>query len=65
MTDNAGDILSAALRQQREMQSAIRRNANSIAGLLVGQLDAVDNDTLGRLKIELRKFNIHTGKWRK
>lgn len=45
------------------ISDAADQSADIIANLLPGRLRKVRNDTLRKLKRELREFNIHTGEW--
>ena len=63
--DNAFDELTRALDIARMVKRAAENNANSMADLLDGSLRSVSEYRLARLKKELRKFNIHTGRWSK
>ena len=57
-----------AMRREINQAGTVLRNAdnvaNDIAQLLPGRLKHVDSYTLKKLKIELKKFNAHTGTWR-
>lgn len=56
--------MKAALDQMRSTQWAADRNAGVAAELIVGRLRHVtSNNTLAKLKRELRAFNIHTCTW--
>lgn len=56
--------IKQAADQARTELSRIDLMANDLADLLVGRLRHVSwISTLIALKKELRKFNIHTGRW--
>lgn len=63
--DNPWDELREAVTRQRELEKAIRNSANDMAILLVGHLEQVGASNLRALKLELRRFNMSTGRWRK
>lgn len=62
---NAWDQVRAAITEGRRAQQAVNDNAGDVADLLVGNLRHVSGYTLERLKRELRRYNIHTGRWAK
>jgi hypothetical protein len=61
---NWNDMKTAVEEAQRTM-SAVDSQVNFMARLLEGRLHSVNSSTLGRLKRELRDYNIHTGRWSK
>lgn len=63
--DNAFDELQRSLSVARDVKRACERYANSMVDLLEDNLRSVSEHRLARLKKELRKFNIHTGRWSK
>lgn len=60
---DAHEAVDALVLESRRLKFAAKRNAATMAGLLVGRLRDVDAGTLAELKVEIAKFNRHTGKW--
>ena len=61
--DNPFDEMRRAVQQAREVKRAVELQADSMAGLLAGNLRSVSTYNLGKLKQELRDYNMHTGHW--
>ncbi len=64
MSGNPFDALRQAVAEARQMNSAVDRQADSLAELLDGRLRHVSGYRLEKLKRQLRDFNIHTGRWK-
>lgn len=64
--NNAYDEIRNIILQAREIQRAAYEHANGLADLLLvdGALRKLTHYRLERLKKELSKYNIHTGKWK-
>lgn len=65
--DNPSDSLRAALRQAREVHSALEYHAERLVEFLnePGVLQQCSAYELRRLKTALREFNMISGRWRK
>ena len=61
--ENPFDETRKAVTQAREILRACDDVAADMARLLVGRLDHCSPYILAKLKMELRNFNAHTGKW--
>lgn len=62
---NVFDEMNQAMQEAELRMRAADEVAGKVARMLVGRLKRVDSAyTLGRLKRELRDFNIHTGSWK-
>lgn len=62
--DNPFDAVSAAVRQAKELNQVVDRQANTLADLLDGRLRFVNGYTLRRIKVQLRDFNAVTREWK-
>jgi hypothetical protein len=60
---NKFDEVRIAVRETEDQMAAADKLAEDIAWLLVGRLRKCNPYTLGRLKRELRDFNITTKEW--
>jgi hypothetical protein len=64
-TMNVFDQMTEALNTARDVQNEARNNAARMAQFLPGNMDKVDHGTLVKLKRELARYNMHTGRWSK
>lgn len=59
------DEVNTAVREAERLDTAAKQNSGIMARLLVGRLRShhINGDDLRALKLELRDFNMVTGKW--
>lgn len=62
--DNPFDVLTRALNEAKEIRRVVTEHGNSMLALLDGNLHGLSAYRLGRIKRQLREFNIHTGNWK-
>lgn len=65
MDANPWDVITAALRDARYVDDAIKRHASAMARFLAGRLRSADPSDLRALKRELRDFDMTTGRWKR
>lgn len=61
---NPFDEIRTAVREAREQLKAADNSAGDMAALLVGRLRHCSPYVLGKLKRELRDFNMATKEWK-
>lgn len=61
---NAFDQINQAVREARELNDTVDRQANALCDLLDGRLKKLTTYRLKRLKRELQNFNANTGQWK-
>lgn len=62
---NLYDDLKRIVREHEELDRAVQANAQSLGELLRRNLKHLSRSQLTDIKMQLRKYNMHTGRWSK
>lgn len=62
--ENPFDAMCDAIRQARDLNTAVDRQATALAELLEGRLRHARPHYLKKLKKQLHDFNAATGRWK-
>jgi hypothetical protein len=63
-TKTAQESLQELINETKRLDYAVEKNADMMGRLLVGKLHHVSAWHLRKLKRELARWNMHTGKWK-